>query len=479
MKPIEEHINMDQFDREYSLADLFPLARARELLAEIDGRTQAIILHPDGRVHYGANDTDMEDYASFLQQHPSWPDAAWVDDRHRRHLRFDLIHEMEIIGILILIVPKESMDSMDRLLHLGRFTAGFVNRMIDLNHRNRMTAGLHGQVVNESYTQLMKKADQLARSEERYRRLAESLEIEVEKKTREVRETQMALLQQEKMAAIGQLAAGMAHEINNPMGFIISNLNTLRGSTDELSRLIVHYRNLTDLLEKPAGEARAVSQIREQMASIDRLIHEMDLDFVIKDTQSLIEESLDGAKRVKIIVENLRDFTHPSVDTIENVNLNDCLDITLAMLSSHRSPDVTVLRHYGDIPEIACHLREINQVLFNILKNAFQAVGNQGEIVLDSKKEADRVMIRISDTGVGIPASDLGTIFDPFFTTREVGEGTGLGLFHAYNTIKALGGTLTAESQVGHGSAFTIRIPLTGSDPAEDDGKTSETTKDI
>ncbi|WP_054692504.1 ATP-binding protein [Desulfosarcina cetonica] len=367
---------------------------------------------------------------------------------------------MEVIGRLRLTAPAESTAEITRLERLARFTARWIVQIMDLTYRNRMTAGLHGQVVNESYIALKEKADQLALSEARYRRLATDLEIEVEKKTREIRNTQLVLFQQEKMAAIGQLAAGMAHEINNPIGFIISNLNTLKGSTAELVLLITRYRKLADLLIGQTGTA-AASQIKTQLTAITQLIREMDLDFVIEDTQSLIEESLDGAKRVNIIVENLRDFAHPSIERTESVNFNTCLDTTLAMLSSHVQPGVNVHREYGDIPEITCHLREINYVFFNILKNAIQAVGHQGSVTLRTAEDGNHVVVAVTDTGVGIAEDDQANIFDPFFTTREVGDGTGLGLFHAYNSVKSLGGTIGVESAPDRGSTFTIRIPVT------------------
>ena len=254
----------------------------------------------------------------------------------------------------------------------------------------------------------------------------------------------------------------MAHEINNPVGFIISNLSTLKTSSKELAILIAHYRRLTDLLEVKSTDSGNVPRINQQIATIARLIKEMDLDFVIQDTDSLIDESLDGAKRVKIIVQNLRDFTHPSIDITESTDFNNCLETTVAVLSNYARPKVKITRQYGKIPTVTCYLREMNQVFFNILKNAFQAVDGQGEITISTIRDDDAVLVRISDTGPGIEKSHLGRIFDPFFTTREVGSGTGLGLFHAYSTVKALGGTISVESNNGEGSTFTVKIPVTG-----------------
>ena len=458
-----DHIDVDEFDREYTMAELFPVSLASELLTEIDGICTASVLLTDGTIYY-RDAGGQKDYTSYLKEQEEGVSlgSEIFFDGSQRVIFFDLVHELETIGFLVLETADEHTVTDKHMFSIGRFAARLINRMINLNYRNRMTAGLHGQVVADSYESLKKKAIQLAHSEQKYRLLAENLEIEVEKKTRKIKETQLLMLQQEKMASIGQLAAGMAHEINNPVGFIISNLSTLKTSSNELAILIAHYRRLTDLLEVKSTDSGKVPRINQQIATIARLIKEMDLDFVIQDTDSLIDESLDGAKRVKIIVQNLRDFTHPSIDITESTDFNNCLETTVAVLSNYARPKVKITRQYGKIPTVTCYLREMNQVFFNILKNAFQAVDGQGEITISTIRDDDAVLVRISDTGPGIEKSHLGRIFDPFFTTREVGSGTGLGLFHAYSTVKALGGTISVESNNGEGSTFTVKIPVTG-----------------
>jgi signal transduction histidine kinase len=460
-----DHIEVEAFDREYNLTELFPVALARELLADIDGRCTAAIMGCDGTVHYRGGGQRQDDMPGLEQGVPNAsPVPSIVPDGSQGMVRVDLVHELETIGYLVLETAGDAPAADERLPALGRFTARMINRMIHLNYRNRMTAGLHGQVVADSYASLKKKAAQLARSEEKYRLLAQNLEIEVQKKTREIDATQLRMLQQEKMASIGQLAAGMAHEINNPVGFVISNLNTLKITSGDLATLIGHYRQFTAILSGKPTDGGTIRQIRERMAAIDRVIEEIDLDFILADTGSLIEESLDGAKRVKIIVQNLKDFTHPSVDTAESVDINDCLDTTLAILSSYAMPDVRIIRQYGAIPRVSCCLREINQVFFNILKNAFQAVGDRGEITLGTTADGRAVSVCIADTGPGIEQKHLARIFDPFFTTREVGSGTGLGLFQAYSTVKGSGGSIMVDSTAGKGSTFTVTIPMGGID---------------
>ncbi len=464
MNPADATIDMDPFDREYDLDDLLPAALAGELLADIDGHCSAAIVRPDGGVHF-----DGGGHAPAAPPPDEAAEPVLRRDGGRGSVWIRLDHEMETLGFLVLAADDTDSAADGHLVALGRFVGRVMNRMIQVNYRLLMTAGLHGQVVTESYARLKGKAEALARSEARYRNLAENLEIEVAKQTETIRHAHLRMLQQEKMAAIGQLAAGMAHEINNPMGFIISNLNTLKSTTAEVAELVARYRRLGDGLAARTGRGA----IADQLAAIARHIEAIDLDFIMEDTQSLVDESLDGAKRVKLIVENLRDFTHPSVDTAESVNINDCLDTTLAILSSHVPPGVTIRRQYGTLPQVVCRLREINQVFFNILKNGLQAVGDQGTVTIRTSGDGG-VTVEIADTGPGIEAADRDRIFDPFFTTREVGDGAGLGLFHAYNSVKSMGGTITVDSAPDRGCTVTIRIPVDGAPPRDDNHPKSE-----
>jgi two-component system, NtrC family, sensor kinase len=336
-----------------------------------------------------------------------------------------------------------------------------MERLINLNYRNRMTAGLHGQVVEESYAHLKEKAAQLQVSEEKYRALAMSLEQEVACKGEEIRETQLAMLQQERLASIGRLAAGMAHEINNPIGFVISNLNTLGGNIMDVVPLLSRYGRLLDRLNRHAPETVMAIDLQTEMADITRLGRELDLDFLMQDMQALIGESLEGAERIKSIVQHLKDFAHPSIETAESVDINHCLDTTLAMLEGQIAPRVVVRKNYTAVPAVCCHLRAMNQVFFHLLQNALQAVGDCGEIVLGTRHlEGSRVEVTITDSGPGIAKEHLPHIFDPFFTTREVGAGIGLGLYLAHGIVKKQGGVIVVENAARGGCTFHIRIPV-------------------
>ena len=451
-----DHIETGDFDREYGLIDLLPRPLIESLMSRMDKSCSVAVLHPDGTIYYGPD--DRREYLTGLDQHRKADSPAVFSDGGRHLAFFDLVHELETIGFLVFEYDTDRHPGDNDLLAWGGLCATMITRMIDLHYRNLMTAGLHGQVVAESYATLKKKARQLAASEEKYRHLAQRLEIEVEKKTRQIQKSQLRMLQQEKMASIGQLAAGMAHEINNPVGFVISNLTTLNTTIRELTDLLEAYSKLTALITEP-GESTA-RQIKSQLAAIAQLIEEMDLDFVLKDTVSLIDESLDGAKRVKIIVENMRNFTHPSIDTPEKLDINDCLETTLAILSGNVPSQVKIDRRYGDISRVSGQLREINQVFFNVLKNALQAVGEQGRITITTAADEKAVLVHVADSGPGIDAANIGKLFDPFFTTREVGSGTGLGLFQAYSIIKTHGGSISVNSRPGKGATFSVRLPM-------------------
>jgi signal transduction histidine kinase len=453
MNSADEHIEIEAFDREYSLEDLLPRTQARELLEDIDGFSEAALLLPDGTAYYSRYGTNIDALETYRQMRTNGrEDTLTVALGNRRMMLFPLTHELETIGFLALEISGKAAD--ETIGATGRFLVRVFNRIVNLNYQIRMTAGLHGQVVADSYEALKKKAALLESSEEKYRILAKSLEKEVKRKTKKIEATQLMMLQQEKMAAIGQLAAGMAHEINNPVGFVISNLNTLKSGTRDMCLLIDAYHELAALLdEKP-------DRIDDRLAALKNLREKLDIEFVISDTASLIDECLDGAKRIQIIVQNLRDFAHPSIEHPENADINACLETTLTILSSYQSDEIVVQRQYGDVPQVNCQLREINQVFFNILKNAFQAIGDRGRITISTRVEKDTVIVGIDDTGSGIQEKLIGRIFDPFFTTREVGAGFGLGLFQAYSTLKRHQGAISVQSVPGKGTTFTLRLPV-------------------
>ncbi|MGD9188945.1 MAG: ATP-binding protein [Desulfobacteraceae bacterium] len=460
---MNEHMELDDFDREYGLIDLMPSALAAEVLGSFNGNVHFAILLPNGGCYFngdGTKTTFLNDAAPKIAQEGSALIRSNVGGEAT--MVFPLTHEMDTVGFLV-VQQKQPNASFD-LMALGRFAVVCIERMMHLNYRLRLTSGLHGQVVQESYASLKEKASQLQASEARYRSLAQNLEVEVKHKTEEIKTTQLAMLQQEKLASIGQLAAGMAHEINNPIGFIISNLVSLERSMSDLLNLIEQYDGFIHAWEKVDSAKQAHETLHGKVEAIRQLQHELDLDFLKEDSKALIAESLEGGARIRSIVQDLREFSHPSVKTQEGVDFNHCLDTTLSMLSGKIRNGVCIQKDYADLPVVTCYLREMNQVFYNIMLNALQVIGPQGQLILSTRACGDGwVEVGISDTGPGIPARSMARIFEPFYTTRQVGEGIGLGLYLAYNIVKSHNGTIVVESKEGGGSTFRVKIPVEGS----------------
>jgi PAS domain S-box-containing protein len=276
----------------------------------------------------------------------------------------------------------------------------------------------------------------------------------------ELKATQAQMIQSEKMASIGQLAAGVAHEINNPTGFVSSNLKTLSDYQNDISRLIVHYRELAGELRQLITSHQTLESISGRLDRIEELEKEIDIDFILDDTTNLVKESQEGAERIKRIVLDLKDFAHPGEHELRYADINKNLESTLNVVWNELKYKTTVTKDYGDLPEVQCYPHQLNQVFMNILVNAAQAIKDQGEISISTRSDNCQVEIKIGDTGSGIPTENLSRIFDPFFTTKEVGKGTGLGLNIAYKIIKEHKGTIDVESEVGTGTTFIIRIPV-------------------
>jgi signal transduction histidine kinase len=232
----------------------------------------------------------------------------------------------------------------------------------------------------------------------------------------------------------------------------------------DLLNLIEQYDGFIHAWEKMDSAKQAHETLHGKVEAIRQLQHELDLDFLKEDSKALIAESLEGGARIRSIVQDLREFSHPSVKTQEGVDFNHCLDTTLSMLSGKIRNGVCIQKDYADLPVVTCYLREMNQVFYNIMLNALQVIGPQGQLILSTRACGDGwVEVGISDTGPGIPARSMARIFEPFYTTRQVGEGIGLGLYLAYNIVKSHNGTIVVESKEGGGSTFRVKIPVEGS----------------
>lgn len=282
-------------------------------------------------------------------------------------------------------------------------------------------------------------------------RLNELLEEEKSAQARlitRLEEAQAQLLQSEKMAAIGQLAAGVAHEINNPIGFVSSNVNSLRGYLADLFALIKAYEQACDSEHAQAHPELAV--LRESM----------DYTFLRQDIDELLLESVDGLDRVRRIVKDLREFSHVDSGEWQLADLHKGLDSTLNVIWNEVKFKAQVIKYYGEIEPVECMGSQINQVFLNLIINASHAVGAEGEIIISSGRDGEGVFIEVSDNGHGIPVDIQNRIFEPFFTTKPVGMGSGLGLSLSYNIVVKHHGKLTVESEPGRGSCFRMWLPL-------------------
>ncbi len=268
------------------------------------------------------------------------------------------------------------------------------------------------------------------------------------------------LRQSDKMASIGQLAAGVAHEINNPTGFVSSNLNTLSDYIQKYNALINEYHNLIFQHEANSGNINC----SELIENIKAQEEDIDLTFMMDDITSLIKESLEGTERIKKIVQDLKDFAHPGEDKPKYAGINRCIESTLNIVWNEIKYKAQVKKEYGNLPDILCFPQQLNQVFANILVNAGQAIKEHGEISIKTGLSGENIEIKIGDTGCGIARENLARIFEPFFTTKDVGKGTGLGLNVAYNIVKKHNGKITVESEKGCGTTFTILVPVSNTD---------------
>ncbi len=327
--------------------------------------------------------------------------------------------------------------------------SGTVQMVMNTNLRRILTTETHTTVVNSSYEELLETNRRLAASEAKYRELAENLEKKVLVRTEDLKRTYRKLLQREKMASVGQLAAGVAHEINNPLGFIVSNLHTLR-------KYVARYREMMECYRAAFKNAGATVQAGELP---QRKWRELRLDFITGDTEELIGQCLYGAERVKKIVSDLKGFSHIEDAEEKPVELHDEIDRTLNVLAHEIPKDAQIIRDYRPVPVFVCNPALLCQVFLNIILNALEARQAGLRLTICTDAVEDKLLVRFSDNGPGISGEVMDRIFEPFFTTKDVGKGTGMGLTVAYEVITGYGGTIEAENKPGQGATFTIQLP--------------------
>ncbi len=278
------------------------------------------------------------------------------------------------------------------------------------------------------------------------------LESKLAEQNRELRMTQAALVQSEKLASLGQLAAGMAHEINNPVAYVTNNLAVLKRDVRAVVEVLQAYRRGAEVL------ARAAPPLAAELAELEAA---SDLAWIEENLPRLFASSLEGLGRVRNIVQNLREFARLDSADLDALDLNAALTSTLGVLAREvQEKQLAVETHFGQLPPVVCRPGKIHQVFHNLLLNAIQASEPRGSLEVRTAVERDQALVEVQDHGCGIAAEHLPRLFEPFLTTKAVGRGAGLGLAICYGIVREHGGAIEVDSQPGRGSTFRVRLPL-------------------
>ena len=344
---------------------------------------------------------------------------------------------------------------LHRLISVPVIEVGSVRMMIGLGNKQMDYEDPDVQAVQQIGNDLWRIVQRNRAEKRLQQRLAELVELNAT-----LAQTQVQLIQSEKLAAIGQLAAGVAHGINNPIGFVYSNLATLSGYIEDLLAIDRAYSEMEDRLDSAAP--LLIERVRSLKLACDH-------PFVVTDLPQLLRESGEGLERVKTIVQDLKDFSHTEDTGWEWADLHKGLESTLNIVRNEIKNKAQIIRLFTPLPPVRCIPAQINQVFMNLLVNAVQAIAERGKITLRSGVDGEFAWIDVQDDGCGIESRKLTRIFDPFYTSKPIGKGTGLGLSLAWGSVQRHQGTIVVLSTPGKGTCMTVRLPIAG--PAEDGAK--------
>jgi len=335
---------------------------------------------------------------------------------------------------------------------IGQVTAAFRKLIIDFRRSSTSIDSLNKEIEKRAKTE--EKLKSLGEEQVASQRALKNMLYDLTDAHENLKKAQRQIIQSEKLAAIGQLAAGIAHEINNPVGFINSNLSSLRKYFRSLAQVVGAYETL-----KVAAGRKEEENTAAAITNVEKLSEGLNLKFIMTDAEELLQESQAGMDRVRKIISDLKTFARS--DTGGNVleDVNKIIEGVLNIVWNELKYKVELVREYGAVPPVWCNPQEIGQTMINLLINAGQAIPDKGKIVIRTYAEGPEVFINITDNGSGIPPENLEKIFDPFFTTKDPGKGTGLGLAICYDLIKRHDGRMEVYSEVGKGTTFTVVLP--------------------
>lgn len=340
--------------------------------------------------------------------------------------------ELEPIGFLEAQSSTELLQSSTQLIQLILYS----------NSRYLMASDIHLITQKDDYEELQRRHTALELSEKNYKTLAESLDLRVKQQVKTIEAAQIKLYESEKLASVGRLAAGVAHEINNPIGFIRSNLTSAQPYVKSLSKLDDAFK---------AGAS---------ISYLQQVWKEESLEFMQEDLSDILTESIEGVDRVASIVKDLKSFSRVSDADEENADINEIIRQTCRVTQSQFHDQLEVILELGELPLVFCHPAELGQAFLNLLLNAIDATHDKGKVRVRTLVREAQACIEIRDTGCGISESSLTKIFDPFFTTKDVGQGIGLGLTVCLNIIKSHKGSLTVISKPEKGTLMTVLLPI-------------------
>jgi len=401
---------------------------------------------------------DMIDSIDLLYDNFEAISSANEKQYEEKKLQFDQMLLFSIAIYLLSVFISWLWASKNIAKPLETLNSIAKNAVVDRGEMSFELAGGSKEVLQLSRS-LQEFSDRLYLAKKKSEKRKQELQESVDK----LQEARLELVQAEKMASVGNLAAGVAHEINNPVGFISGNFNTLKGYVDDLSAVIQKQKACIEALCADDADKTAL------LEDIIEYQEEMDIEFILPDLVELLQESGDGLERVKTIVSDLLEFSHVNSPDKVATDINELLNKTASVLSnnlpSSLNDKITLRKDYHKLPLVFCHGGKIAQVLLKVLENAIDAIESEGIIALKTFAQGKKVYIEIQDSGCGISEDNIHRIYDPFFTTKEIGQGTGLGLHTAQSILEKHEGNIRVTSKEGIGTKFRIELPV-GEDSA-------------